>query len=180
MKEFDNTYISSKSYQGFNSYLSLSHTGPALSFWVFNFLESTYMYLSGLVKILQTHLNYTGLWGWEVGSRGVRLTALHLTESFPCWPRCPTTHQPWGLLPLSNPFQKYLLTQNEHHGNLKLQEGREVSVQGNKGVIGIQTKSVQECLGVCYLDLSFGVLKLGVGGTLLILDFQGTLCRSGL
>jgi hypothetical protein len=59
------------------------------------------------------------------------------------------------MLPLSNPIQKYLLIQNEHHGNLKLQEGREVSVEGNKGVVGIPTRSVQECLGVCHLDPSF-------------------------
>ena len=58
-----------------------------------------------------------------------------------------------GLLPLSVPVQ-YLLTQNEHHGNLKLQEGREVLIQGNKGVVGSQTTPVQECLGVCHLDSS--------------------------
>lgn len=111
--------------------------------------------------------------------QGVRLTATHLTESFPCWPRCPTTHEPWEMLPLSNPIQKYLLTQNEHHGNLQLQEGREVSVQGNKGVVGIPTRSVQKCLGDCHLDPSFWVLKLGImDGILLILDLQSTVCHS--
>lgn len=45
-----------------------------------------------------------------------------------------------------------------------------------QGVVGLQTRSVQECLGVCPLDLSFWVFKLGImDGTLLILDFQGTL-----
>lgn len=182
LKNFEKNKLVLSPYQGFNFfYMSLSHIGPALSYWALNFLESTYMYLSGLVRILWTHLNYTGLWGWEVGSLGVRLTAIHLTESFPCWPRCPTTHQPWGLLPLSNPFQKYLLIQNEHHGNPKLQEGREVSVQGNKGVVGTQTRSIQERLGVCHLDLRFWVLKLGImDGTLLILDFRGPFCSSGL
>nr|XP_020010255.1 zinc finger protein 512 isoform X5 [Castor canadensis] len=96
--------------------------------------------------------------GGALSSRGVRLStvvylALKLTWALVHW--CPTTHEPWEMLPLSNPIQKYLLIQNEHHGNLKLQEGREVSVEGNKGVVGIPTRSVQECLGVCHLDPSF-------------------------
>lgn len=53
-KIWTKTY-SSESYQGFNFFhLSLYHTGPALSYWAFNFLESPYMCLSGLVKILKS------------------------------------------------------------------------------------------------------------------------------
>lgn len=182
MKKFWENYMVLSPYQGFHFFhLSLYCTGPALAYWAFSFLESTYTCLSGLVKIrkpIWTTLA-SGDGRWE--SLGVRLTAIHLTESFPCWPRCPTTHQPWGLLPLSIPIQKYLLIQNEHHGNPKLQEGREVSVQGNKGVVGIQTRSVQECLGLCPLGLSFSVLLPGFReGILLLLDSPGTLCRSGL
>ena len=69
-----------------------------------------------------------------------------------------------GLLPLSVPDQQYLLTQNEHHGNLKLQEGREVLIQGNKGVIGSQTRPVQECLGICHLDPSLSHSARSYGG----------------
>lgn len=85
LKKFGEKYIVLSPYQGFNFFhLSVYHTAPALSYWAFNFLESTYIVLIWIGEDPQTHLNYSGFWGWEVRSLGVRLTAIHLTESFPC------------------------------------------------------------------------------------------------
>ena len=93
------------------------------------------------------------LWGMGDGIPGCQVHSHSPHWIFSMLTQGPHSPEALGLLPLSIPVQ-YLLTQNEHHGNLKLQEGREVLIQGNKGVVGSQTRPVQECLGVCHLDPS--------------------------
>ncbi len=58
LRNLEKYIINFSLYQGFNIFhLSLSCLGASLSYRALNFLESTYMCLSGLLKILYSHLN---------------------------------------------------------------------------------------------------------------------------